>query len=159
MTGLSAILRALGLACGAGLYWFAAASLCFALTGSDPIDAISSDDPAGTKLAVAATFAAAGIVFALTSRAIARQGWASVPRPAHTSRGTGAGFAVSLAKATISAVYWLAFFYVAAPMYFGDRVTPTGIAAPAFFVPVWLFVPVALTVYALWSRWWTRRID
>lgn len=64
-----------------------------------------------------------------------------------------------LAKAVFSAVYWFGALYLAMGLFFGDRLTPNGIVGPPVVIPLWLFVIVALGIYALCSAAWNRMTD
>lgn len=62
-----------------------------------------------------------------------------------------------IAKAVLSAVYWMVAAYLIAPMMFGDRVGADGAILPG--LPVWAgwaAVIVAVLLYAFLSHAWNR---
>lgn len=143
MTTISTILRRLAMALAAGLYWMATGSLGFRLTGSDPLDTLTGDRPVATALIVWGCVAGGVIVFAISGRTMA-----ATP---------GRRLASWLAKGAISAVFWFAALYVAGGLFVGDRLGPDGIVAPRYVLPIWLFLPAILTMYAIFSSWWDQR--
>jgi hypothetical protein len=64
-----------------------------------------------------------------------------------------------LARAVFSAAYWFAALYLAMGLFFGDRVTDNGIVGPIVMMPLWLFVVLALAVYAVCSVVWDRVVQ
>lgn len=64
-----------------------------------------------------------------------------------------------IAKALLSAVYWLAAAYLIAPMLFGDRIGADG--AIAYGPPAWVgwaAIIAAVLVYAALSHAWNRAL-
>ncbi|PXA96091.1 hypothetical protein DMC47_18335 [Nostoc sp. 3335mG] len=69
MKGGATAMAYLGTALAAALYWFAAAWLCFSVTGADPIDAVTGSVSPTTLLAVAGLLVLFVFGFALIGRA------------------------------------------------------------------------------------------
>ena len=137
--------RNLGSAVAAGAYWMAACWVCFALSGNDPVDAVTLSYFGGQQVASLAVFGGFIAVFAVLLRVLRgrRSG----------AKGT-LGF--RFAWAAVSAGYWIAAFYLATGLLLGERFTEHGVEAAAPPWAVWLVMAVFFLLYALLSAVFKR---
>ena len=132
----------LGSAVAAGAYWMAACWVCFALSGNDPIDAVTLSYFGGRQVASLAVFGGFIAVFAVSLRVL--------------RNGAGGALGFRFAWAAVSAGYWIAAFYLATGLLLGERFTEHGVEAAAPPWAVWLVMAVFFLLYARLSAVFKR---
>lgn len=114
--------------------------MCFALSGNDPVDAVTMSYFGGQQVASLAMFGGSIVLFAVLLR---------VSRRRHGRSGSALGFC--LGWAVVSAGYWIAALHLATGLLLGERLTEHGMEAAAPAWAVWVMMAVTLSLYALLS--------